>query len=160
MFGPSSSLRSEQGRLQSLGYVRCSARTMSPASIFPGSPSADPSTGWLHAGASTHRGLAQDSAHGCSPARSMLGKRGSQFPPVTIPLAIPFLPTLSRLMRPPCCPHTQLRCSVYFSSSEIRIQIKCANTASRDQDGKGRDALLRAGGAAVLEQHRRSLETK
>lgn len=65
--------------------------------------------------------------------------------------AIPLLPTPSRWMRAPRRPRAWPRCSVYSSSSEIRTQIKCANTASWDQESKGRDVLLRAGGAAQEE---------
>lgn len=82
MPGPCSHFSSEQGRLQSLGYVRCSARTMSPSHIPLGSPSTGPSSGWLWASASTPRYW--DSACGCSPACSRLGEHGSHFPHVRV----------------------------------------------------------------------------
>lgn len=82
MLGPRSHFSSEQGRLQSLGSVRCSARTTSPTHMTLGSPSTDHSTGWLCASASTPRYW--DSTCGCSPACSSLGEHRSPFPHVGI----------------------------------------------------------------------------
>lgn len=73
--------RPEQGGLQSLGCVRHSARTLSPAHTPLGSPSTDPSTGWLCTSALTPRHW--DSACGCTPACSRLGEHRSHFPHVT-----------------------------------------------------------------------------